>query len=137
MGLVPLFLPFVWAVELNSCASVPTETEFTGLELVAKFDAEFWALFLPALALCIAMPLIAARLIVPVHRMLFQIIGLLATLLTTHLAVMLMFFTIFAERRAQGAGWVVLALFFGALADALFRVWFSVVEWRASRKAPA
>jgi hypothetical protein len=72
-----------------------------------------------------------------VHRLLFQIIGAVATLLAAYLAGLVLFFAIFSDRRAQGMGWVVLALFFGSVADALWRLGWSVQEWRASRKAPA
>ncbi|MBL8915140.1 MAG: hypothetical protein JNM17_30830 [Archangium sp.] len=136
-GPVPLLLPLVWVVELNSCGGSTQTTEFSGLELLAKFDAEFWALFLPFLSISIAMPLFAARLIVPLHRMLFHVIGFVAALFTGYLAFMVLFFAIFTERRAQGAGWLVLALFTGACVDALYRLFWSVQEWRETRKAPS
>ncbi|MFT3713516.1 MAG: hypothetical protein QM817_38155 [Archangium sp.] len=136
VGLVPLFLPFVWVVELDSCGTVPTQTEFTGLQLVSKFEPEFWALLIPVLAIAIAMPLIAARLIVPVHRLLFQVIGAIAAGFSTYLGLMMLFLAIFVERRAHGAGWVVVALWCGVTLDALYRVYFSLQEWRASRGAP-
>lgn len=134
-GPVPLLLPFIWVLELNSCGGNTQTSEYTGLEVIAKFDAEFWALFLPVLAFSVVMPVVAARLIVPVHRLLFHVIGALGALFAGYLAAMVLFFAIFAERRAQGVGWLVLALFGAAVLDALLRVGWSFREWRESRKA--
>lgn len=136
-GPVPLLLPLVWVLELNSCGGSTQTTEYTGLEVIAKFDAEFWAVFVPVLTISIAMPLIATKLIVPLHRMVFHGLGALAAIASAYLAFLVMFFAIFSERRAQGAGWVVLSLFTAAAIESLVRLWFAISEWRASRKAPA
>lgn len=134
-GPVPLLLPFIWVLEVNSCGGNTQTTEYTGLELISKFDAEFWALFFPGLAFSVVMPVVAARLIVPVHRLLFHLIGALGALFTGYLGFMVLFFAIFAQRRAQGVGWLVLALFSAAGLDALLRVAWSFQEWRDARKA--
>ena len=69
--------------------------------------------------------------------MLFHIIGALAAIATAYLAFFVMFFTIFNERHPQPAGWLVLALFAAALIDSLARLFWSIQEFRESRKAPA
>ena len=59
--------------------------------------------------------------------------GLVAALFAAWGAFFAMFFTIFTERLPRGVGWVVLAAFVGSIVDAVLRVVWSAMEWRASR----
>ena len=136
MGLVPLLLPFVWILELDSCGHAPTETPITGLELVDKLHGDVWAIFLPAVLVCVVTPFVALRLVAPLGRMLVHVLGLLAALLTGYAAGFVMFFSLFTNRTARGVGWLVIALFVASVIDAALRVVWSVREWWGLRRKP-
>jgi hypothetical protein len=140
MGLVPLLLPFVWVLEINSCGNAaPATTEITGTMVVGHFELEGWLLIVPVVLLVLLTPFAANRLAREGLRVLVHVLGLVATALAGWGATMAMLFTIFSEREAKGVGWVVLACFGGALLDALLRVVWSTQEWlkaRALAKAP-
>lgn len=134
MGLVPLLLPFVWVLELDSCGHAPVATQLTGLELVGKFNGDAWAITIPALLLCVGTPFLAARLAAPGWRLVVHLAGLVAAGFSAYAAAIVMFFTIFSSRSARGVGWLVVALFVGSLLDALLRVFWSVRELVVHRR---
>ncbi len=136
MGLVPLLLPFVWILELDSCGHpVPRETEITGTMVVGKFELEGWLVVIPVLLAVILTPYFAVKIPKPEWRVVVHIAGFAAALLAGWGAFFAMFFTIFAERMARGVGWVVIAALAGSIIDALLRVVWSIQEWLAARTA--
>jgi urea transporter len=134
MGLVPWLLPFVWVLQVDSCGGVVQETPLTGLELVSKFDADAWGLVASAIAVSVLAPFVAVLVQRPARRVVVHLLGAVGALFSLYLAVLLMLFAIFDEKRLHGAGWAVAALFTGASADAVWRVWHSVREWRAAQQ---
>lgn len=136
MGLVPLLLPLVWVLEVDSCGgSVPTEKEITGTMVVGKFELEGWAVIIPVVLAVVLTPFIAPRIEKLGWRVLVHVVGLAAALFAGWGAFFAMFFTIFSSRTAKGAGWLVLAAFVASLLDALLRAAWSTQEWLAARAA--
>lgn len=137
MGLLPVLLPFAWVLELDSCGHpVPLETELTGTMIIGKFELEGWMVVVPVLLVVVLTPFLAPRVQRPGLRVLVHSAGLVAAVFAGWGAFFAMFFTIFTERVPKGAGWVVLAEFAGSIVDAILRVVWSALEWRASRVAP-
>lgn len=133
LSFVPIVLPLVWVVEVDSCGSTPKSTELTGLELVQKFDFEAWALVVPMLLICLSTPFVARALASAGQRIAVHLTGLLATAFCVYAALMVMTFTIFSERLFRAPGAAVLVAFLASLADALWRFGWSIQEWRAAR----
>lgn len=136
MGLVPLLLPFVWVLELDSCGHAPVQTELTGTMVIGKFELEGWAVALPVLLVLVLTPYLAARVAKLGLRVLVHVLGLIAALFAAWGAFFVMLFTIFSERAFYGVGWVVLGSFVGSILDAVLRVIWSTQEWLRAR-APA
>lgn len=139
MGLVPLLLPFVWVLDLDSCGHpVPVVTELTGTMVMGKFELEGWAVVVPVLLVVLLTPWLAPR--VPRLglglRVLVHVLGLLAALLAAYGAFFAMLFAIFSERTFSGVGWIVVGSFVGSIVDAVLRVIWSTQEWLRAR-APA
>ena len=136
MGLVTLLLPFVWVLELDSCGHpVPMTTELTGAMVVGKFELQGWMLVVPVLLLVVLPPYFALKIPRLGWRVLLHAVALVAALFAAWGAFMAMFFTLFTEREARGAGWVVLAAFAGSVLDASLRVVWSTQEWVRARRA--
>lgn len=136
-GLLPVLLPFAWVLELDSCGHpVPLETEITGTMIIGRFELEGWMVVVPVLLLVVLTPYLAPRVQRLGLRVLLHVAGLGAALFAAWGAFFAMFFTIFTERVPRGVGWVVLAAFVGSIIDAMLRVVWSAMEWRASRIAP-
>ena len=135
MGLVPLLLPFVWLLEIDSCGSsgIPKTTEITGSMIVGTFDVEGWLLIVPVLLVVLLTPFLAPRVQRLGWRVVVHVVGFVGAALAAYGAFFAMFFTIFYTREARGVGWIVIALFLGSLVDALLRLGWSLQEWRASR----
>lgn len=137
LSFVPVVLPLVWVVELDSCGSSPKSTELTGLELVKKFDVEAWAVVVPALLLAISTPFVARALSGLGQRMAVHVVGLLATAFNVYAALMVMTFSIFTERIFRAAGAAVMTAFVASFGDAIWRLVWSIQEWRAARVSPS
>ena len=135
MGLVPLLLPFVWVLELDSCGHAPVQTELTGTMVIGKFELEGWAVALPVLLVLVLTPYLAARVAKPGLRVLVHVLGLIAALFAAWGAFFVMLFAIFSERVFYGVGWVVLGSFVGSIVDAVLRVIWSTLEWLRARAA--
>lgn len=136
MGLVPLLLPFVWLLELDSCGhQVPLATELTGVMVVGKLELQGWMLVVPVLLLVLLPPYFASRIPRLGWRVLLHAVALLAALVAAWGAFMVMFFTLFTEREPRGVGWVVVAAFAGSVLDASLRVGWSTQEWVRARRA--
>ena len=134
MGLVPFLLPFVWVLEIDSCGNhLPTTTEITGTAVVGRFELEGWLLIVPVLVIVLLTPFAANTLERVGLRVLVHVLGLVAAALAAWGATFAMLFTIFSEREAKGAGWLVLGCFGGSLLDALLRVVWSTREWLKAR----
>lgn len=137
MGLVPLLLPFVWVLDLDSCGhQAPVATELTGTMVVGKFELEGWAVVVPVLLVVLLTPYLAPRVTRLGLRVLVHVLGLLAALFAAYGAFFAMLFAIFSERTFYGVGWIVVASFVGSIVDAVLRVIWSTQEWLRSR-APA
>ncbi len=137
MGLVPLLLPFVWVLELDSCGQpIPVATELTGTMVMGKFELEGWAVVIPVLLVVVLTPFIAARVSLLGWRVLIHVLGLAASLFAGWGALLATLFSIFTERMFHGAGWVVIASFVGSIIDALLRVVWSLREWMRGRALP-
>lgn len=136
MTFAPLLLPMVWVVEFDSCGTSPKSTEITGLELISKFDLEAWAIVAPVLLISLATPFIAMPLQRAGQRLMVHVVGLLASGFAVYAVVMVLTFTLFSERMFRAAGAAVAATFIGAFGDAVWRLIWSVVEWRAERHGP-
>ncbi len=134
MGLVPVLLPFVWVLDLDSCGHpVPVATELTGTMVVGKFELEGWAVVLPTLLVLVLTPYLAPRVAKLWLRVLVHVLGLIAALFAAWGAFFVMLFTIFSERVFFGVGWVVLGSFVGSILDAALRVIWSTQEWLRAR----
>ena len=139
VGLVPLLLPFVWVLELDSCGqpAVPRATDITGTMVVGKFELDGWAVVIPVLLVVVLTPFLAPRIQRLGARVFVHALGLLATVFAAWGAFFAMLFTIFSERSPKGAGWLVLAAFAAAIIDAGLRFGWSLQEWLRSRVKPA
>jgi hypothetical protein len=136
MGLVPLLVPFVWVLEIDSCGhSVPLEKEITGTMVVEGFGLEAWMMSIPVLLAVVLIPYLAPRVQRLGLRVWLHVAGLVAAVLTGWTGFVIMHFAIFSERMVAGVGWLVLAAFAGSIVDALLRVVWSAQEWRAVRRA--
>ena len=133
MGLVPLLLPFVWVLELDSCGNSLTTTEITGTMMFGKFDVEGWLVVVPVLLAVIVIPFLAPRIPKLGWRVVLHGLGFFAAFFAGYCAFFVMFFSLFTERMAKGAGWVVLGTFAASLLDALFRLIWSTQEWLRAR----
>jgi hypothetical protein len=134
MGLVPLLLPFVWVLELDSCGHpVPLETELTGVTVMGKFEVEGWMVVVPVLLVVVLIPFLAPRVQRLGARVLLHALGVLATLFAGWGAVLAMLFTIFTDRTPRGLGWVVLGAFAASIVDAGLRFVWSLQEWLRAR----
>lgn len=137
MALWPLLIPFVWVLEIDSCGNrPPIQNELTGKVVLGALEVEAWLIVVPVLLVLILTPFIANRLRRLGARVWVHLLGFAAALFSGWAAGFAMFFTIFREREARGAGWLVLAAFFGAVLDALWRLGSSFAEWRRARRAP-
>ncbi len=134
MGFVPLLLPFVWVLELDSCGHAPVETPLTGFELTSKLGLDTWAVIVPVLLITVLTPFIARLFVRPLFRFLTHVVGLLATGFSGYAAFIVLLFTIFTDRMPRGFGWVIIALFVLSFLDAVLRVVWSVQEWVAARR---
>lgn len=135
LGLVPLLLPFVWAVEVDSCGHAPRRTEETGLDLVLELDAEAWAVIVPVLLIAIGTPRLARALLRPGHRLLIHLGGLVASGAALWGAFMVLFFTIFSQRTPRPAGLAFLLTFVGAAVDAVVRTTLAARTLLLARRA--
>ena len=134
MGLVPLLLPFVWVLEVDSCGhAVPFEQELTGATVVGKFEVDGWMVAVPVLLLVVLIPFVAPRVQRLGLRVWLNALGVLATLFAAWSAFLVMLFTIFSERTPKGAGWLVIAAFTGSIVDAALRFGWSLQEWLKAR----
>ena len=134
LSFVPVVLPLVWVVEVDSCGSSPKSTELTGLELVKKFDLEAWAVVVPAVLIAISAPFVARASSGLGQRMAVHVVGLLATGFSGYAALMVMTFTIFSERVFRAPGAAVMTAFIASFGDALWRLGWSIREWRTASR---
>ena len=135
MGLVPLLLPFVWVLELESCGhAVPIEKEITGLMMFGRFDVEGWLLVASVMLVALITPFLAMKLSHLGYRVWIHVAGLIAAGFAGYGALFGMFFALFADRVVRGVGWLVLACFLGSFVDAVVRVVWSTQEWLRARK---
>jgi hypothetical protein len=136
MGLVPLLLPFVWVLELDSCGhDVPLEKEITGTMIVGRFEVDAWLVVVPVVLLVILTPFFAAKVPKLGWRVVLHGAGFLATLFAGYGAFFAMFFALFVERVPRASGWVVLSAFIASIIDGLLRLIWSVQEWRRASKS--
>ena len=136
MGLIPLLLPFVWVLDLDSCGHpVPLATELTGVMVMGKFELDAWMVVVPVLVLVVLAPYVATKIPRLGWRVLLHSLSLLAAGFAAWGAFMSMLFTIFSEREPRGAGWVVLGAFAGSMLDASLRLVWSTQEWVQARRA--
>lgn len=134
MGLVPLLLPFVWVLELDSCGhAVPLEKEITGLMVFGRFDVEGWLLLAAVMLVSVSPPFLAAKISHLGHRVWLHVAGLVAAAVAGYLSLFGIFFALFADRVVRGVGWLVLAAFAVSLVDAVLRVVWSTQEWLRAR----
>ena len=137
MGLLPLLLPFVWVLELDSCGhDIPLEKELTGTMVLGKFELDAWLVVLPVVLLVVLTPWLAPRVARLGLRVWVHVLGFLAALFAAYVGFFAMFFAIFSDREPRGVGWVVLGTFVGSVLDALLRVVWSTLEWRRSKAQP-
>ncbi|MFO0598200.1 MAG: hypothetical protein U0228_23050 [Myxococcaceae bacterium] len=137
-GLIALLAPFTWVLEVESCAGKPpVETEYTGTQLFAKFDADAWWVLIPTLVLCVLAPFVAREIARPALKLTVHVTGLLASAFGVWFGAMLLTFAIFSERKPHKVGWLVTVLLVGVVLDALLRLGWSVREWLQSRAAAA
>ncbi len=135
MGLVPLLLPFVWVLELDSCGhAVPLEKEITGLMVFGRFDVEGWLLVTAVMLAALLTPFLAMKLSHLGSRVWMHVAGLVAAGVAGYVALFGLFFALFADRVVRGVGWLVLAAFAGSFVDAVLRVVWSTQEWLRARK---